>query len=215
MWSNLLLLAVAATTVQGQKDGAVGTSGTSQCTTTDGSVANSAGCICGTASCTDASGLFCYASRNMCHTSGTTTTTTTSGTSGTSGTPCHPGNYRDPTGACNACAAGKSQPVENQPQCKDCPVHQYQDLIGSTSCKPCSSATAVGSTTCVAASGSGSASGGQWQGSSKYDGSSWTVPACNPCMAYATTDEDGSQAATEEGKMHYQQDSDGKCWSIE
>jgi hypothetical protein len=34
-------------------------------------------------------------------------------------------------------------------------------------------------------------------------------------MAYATTDEDGSQAATEEGKMHYQQDSDGKCWSIE
>ena len=211
MWSNLLLLAVAATTVQGQRDGAVGTSGT-------------------------------------------TTTTTTSGTSGTSGTPCHPGNYRDPTGACNACAAGKSQPFENQPQCKDCPVHQYQDLIGSTSCKPCSSATAVGSTTCVAASGNGSASDGQWQGlnngesaceghddfdaekcnavgccvwDSDYaycrsdigtaacSGSTWTVPTCSPCTAYATTDEDGSQAATEEGKMHYQQDSDGKCWSIE
>jgi hypothetical protein len=63
-------------------------------------------------------------------------------------------------------------------------------------------------------SGSGSASDGQWQGFDN-DGSLWTVPACNPCMAYATTDEDGSQAATEEGKMHYQQDSDGKCWRIE
>ena len=72
---------------------------------------------------------------------------------------------------------------------------------------------AVGTST-VAASGNGSASDGQWQGFDN-DGSLWTVPACNPCMAYATPDEDGSQAATEEGKMHYQQDSDGKCWSIE
>ena len=49
-------------------------------------------------------------------------------------------------------------------------------------------------------------------GTAACPGSTWTVPNCSPCTAYGT-DNDGF--TEEDGKMHYQQDKDGKCWSIE
>lgn len=49
-------------------------------------------------------------------------------------------------------------------------------------------------------------------GTAACSGSTWAVPACSPCTAYGT-DNDGY--TEEEGKMHYQQDEHGKCWSIE
>lgn len=156
MWS-LLLLAVAATTVQGQqKCGDINPTVEGGCTT-----ASMLG-TCASDYCTNdqvGCGPPPCSSDNSCDYTKCTDpqVTVTSPTSGTGGS-SPPGHYCDPTGGgCFPCPAGQFQDKPNQDHCNNCPTGTVPN-VDKVDCE---------------------------QQTRQNNTQTSAVPACNPCTSYA------------------------------